>query len=172
MTIQDMVSNMPRNRGLHDRDAKRADIVGVAREMFVSDGFERTSISRLAKAVGITPNTLYWYFKDKDDILVAVLALIAAEEVIIPAAIRAVVIIKERVFIEVARRGGAKERVFVEPTAAARAAKERVLFEVGAAARGVATPAPHHADVEHGGFHDGADIQPVLLGYAGVGDAP
>ena len=80
MTIQDMVSNMPRNRGLHDRDAKRADIVGVAREMFVSDGFERTSISRLAKAVGITPNTLYWYFKDKDDILVAVLALIAAED--------------------------------------------------------------------------------------------
>lgn len=71
---------MPRNRGLHDRDAKRADIVGVARELFVSDGFERTSISRLAKAAGITPNTLYWYFEDKDDILVAVLTLIATED--------------------------------------------------------------------------------------------
>lgn len=72
---------MPRNRGLHDREAKRAEIVGVARELFVSDGFERTSISRLAKAVGITANTLYWYFEDKDDILVAVLTAIAAEDV-------------------------------------------------------------------------------------------
>jgi TetR/AcrR family transcriptional regulator, cholesterol catabolism regulator len=74
------MSDMPKNRGLHDRDAKRADIVGVARELFVSDGFERTSISRLAKAAAITPNTLYWYFEDKDDILVAVLTAIAAED--------------------------------------------------------------------------------------------
>ncbi|WP_278312483.1 TetR/AcrR family transcriptional regulator [Lolliginicoccus levis] len=71
---------MPRNRGLHDKEAKRADIVGAARELFLSDGFERTSLSRLAKAVGITPNTLYWYFEDKDDILVAVLSAIVTED--------------------------------------------------------------------------------------------
>ncbi|KAA0928524.1 helix-turn-helix transcriptional regulator [Rhodococcus sp. ANT_H53B] len=52
----------------------------AAREMFVSDGFDRTSISRLAKAAGVTANTLYWYFGDKDDILVAVLTAIAAED--------------------------------------------------------------------------------------------
>jgi AcrR family transcriptional regulator len=80
MGIQDKMSGMPKNRGLHDREAKRAAIVGVARELFVSEGFERTSISRLAKAVGITANTLYWYFEDKDDILVAVLTTIAAED--------------------------------------------------------------------------------------------
>ncbi|MDI9933471.1 TetR/AcrR family transcriptional regulator [Rhodococcus sp. IEGM 1354] len=71
---------MPKNRGLHDRESKRDDIVAAARHMFVSDGFERASISRLAKAVGITPNTVYWYFDDKDDILVAVLTAIAAED--------------------------------------------------------------------------------------------
>ncbi|GGG19495.1 TetR family transcriptional regulator [Rhodococcoides trifolii] len=71
---------MPRNRGLHDRESKRADIVTAARELFVSDGFDRTSISRLARAAGITPNTLYWYFTDKDDILVAVLTEIVAED--------------------------------------------------------------------------------------------
>lgn len=71
---------MPRNRGLHDREGKRDDIVAAARDMFVSEGFERASISRLAKAVGITPNTVYWYFDDKDDILVAVLTAIAAED--------------------------------------------------------------------------------------------
>ncbi|AJW40262.1 Transcriptional regulator, TetR [Rhodococcus sp. B7740] len=75
-----MVGRMPRNRGLHDRESKREDIVVAAREMFVSDGFDRTSISRLAKAAGVTANTLYWYFGDKDDILVAVLTAIAAED--------------------------------------------------------------------------------------------
>ncbi|MGC5258899.1 TetR/AcrR family transcriptional regulator [Gordonia sp. DT218] len=78
--IQDKMSGMPKNRGLHDREAKRAEIIGAARELFVSDGFERTSISRLAKAVGITANTLYWYFEDKDDILVAVLTAIVTED--------------------------------------------------------------------------------------------
>lgn len=80
MAIQDKMSGMPRNRGLHDREAKRGDIVGAARELFVSDGFELTSISRLAKAVGLTPNTLYWYFEDKDAILVAVLTSIVTED--------------------------------------------------------------------------------------------
>lgn len=78
--VQDRMASMPRNRGLHDREAKRADIVGVARKLFISDGFERTSISRLAKAVSITPNTVYWYFEDKDDILVAVLTAIVTED--------------------------------------------------------------------------------------------
>ncbi|KQU56827.1 TetR family transcriptional regulator [Rhodococcus sp. Leaf278] len=71
---------MPRNRGLHDRESKRDDIVAAARAMFVSDGFDRASISRLAKAAGITPNTVYWYFDDKDEILVAVLEAIAADD--------------------------------------------------------------------------------------------
>jgi AcrR family transcriptional regulator len=78
--IQDKLLGMPKNRGLHDRESKRDDIVAAARHMFVSDGFDRASISRLAKAVGITPNTVYWYFDDKDDILVAVLTAIAAED--------------------------------------------------------------------------------------------
>lgn len=80
MVVQDKLSSMPRNRGLHDRESKRDDIVAAARAMFVSDGFDRASISRLAKAAGITPNTVYWYFDDKDEILVAVLEAIAADD--------------------------------------------------------------------------------------------
>lgn len=56
------------------------EIVTAARELFVADGFDRTSISRLAAAAGITANTLYWYFEDKDEILVAVLTAIVAED--------------------------------------------------------------------------------------------
>jgi AcrR family transcriptional regulator len=37
------------------------------------DGYEATSMSALAKAAGVAGNTIYWYFTDKDDVLVAVL---------------------------------------------------------------------------------------------------
>lgn len=30
-------------------------------------------MSRIADAAGVTPNTIYWYFKDKDAVLIAVL---------------------------------------------------------------------------------------------------
>ncbi|MCC2638478.1 MAG: TetR family transcriptional regulator [Moraxellaceae bacterium] len=64
---------MARTKREQDRDAKRDEIVAAARRLFVDEGFEAASISRLATAVGVAPNTLYWYFKDKDEVLVAVL---------------------------------------------------------------------------------------------------
>lgn len=64
---------MPRNKRDQDRDAKRDALVATARRLFLEDGFEATSMSRLAAAAGVAPNTIYWYFKDKDEVLVAVL---------------------------------------------------------------------------------------------------
>ncbi|WP_158075642.1 TetR/AcrR family transcriptional regulator [Actinokineospora bangkokensis] len=40
--------------------------------LLVRDGYEATSMSKLAQHAGVAPNTLYWYFQDKDDLLVAV----------------------------------------------------------------------------------------------------
>lgn len=54
-------------------EAKRDEIVAAARTLFVEEGYEATSISRLASAAGVAPNTIYWYFQDKDEVLVAVL---------------------------------------------------------------------------------------------------
>lgn len=64
---------MARNKREQDRDEKRDEIVAAARVLFMEEGYEATSISRLASAVGVAPNTIYWYFKDKDDVLAAVL---------------------------------------------------------------------------------------------------
>ena len=64
---------MPRNKRLQDRTEKCREIIDAARLLFLQDGYEATSMSRLAQAAGIAPNTIYWYFKDKDEVLVAVL---------------------------------------------------------------------------------------------------
>lgn len=64
---------MPRNKRDQDREEKRTEIVAAARRLFLQDGFEATTISRLARGAGVTANTIYWYFKDKDEVLVAVL---------------------------------------------------------------------------------------------------
>lgn len=70
---------MPRNRLPQDREEKQAEIVTAARRLFLRDGYEATSMSRLAKEAGIAANTIYWYFDDKDDVLVAVLDAELAE---------------------------------------------------------------------------------------------
>lgn len=66
---------MARNRRHEDRDAKRDEIIAAARSLFISEGFELTTMNRLAKSAGVAPNTVYWYFKDKDEVLLAVLDL-------------------------------------------------------------------------------------------------
>ena len=64
---------MPANRRPVDRQAKRDEIVQVAAALFTQTGFDETPMSRLAAAAGVTTNTVYWYFEDKDALLVAVL---------------------------------------------------------------------------------------------------
>lgn len=64
---------MARTKREQDRGEKRDEIVAAARALFVEEGYEATSMSRLAAAAGVAPNTIYWYFKDKDEVLVAVL---------------------------------------------------------------------------------------------------
>lgn len=64
---------MARTKRDQDREAKRDEIVAAARALFIDEGYEATSMSRLAAAAGVAPNTIYWYFQDKDEVLVAVL---------------------------------------------------------------------------------------------------
>lgn len=64
---------MPRNRRPKDREEKRAEIVIAATTLFTESGYDDTSMSKVAEAAGVTTNTIYWYFADKDALLVAVL---------------------------------------------------------------------------------------------------
>ena len=64
---------MPRNRRPQDREEKRAEIVTAAAGLFTEDGYDETSMAKVAASAGVTTNTIYWYFQDKDALLVSVL---------------------------------------------------------------------------------------------------
>ena len=70
---------MARNKRPQAADEKRAEIVAAARGLFIDAGYDATSMSRLAKEAGVAPNTIYWYFGDKDDVLIAVLTAVMAD---------------------------------------------------------------------------------------------
>ena len=64
---------MPRNRRPQDREEKRAEIVAAAAGLFTAAGYDETSMAKVAASAGVTTNTIYWYFTDKDALLVGVL---------------------------------------------------------------------------------------------------
>lgn len=70
---------MPRNRRPQDREEKREEIVAAAQRLFIDDGYESASMGQIAKSTGIAVNTIYWYFRDKDDLLIAVLDRLLTE---------------------------------------------------------------------------------------------
>jgi len=61
---------MPTTREAKKRQTKKA-ILTAAIELFSIHGFEKTSISQLAKVAGIGKGTVYSYFKTKQDLLLA-----------------------------------------------------------------------------------------------------
>src|SRR4051812_29343220 len=70
---------MPRNRRPQDREEKRGEIIAAAAELFTEAGYDHTSMANVAKSAGVTTNTIYWYFTDKDALLVGVLDHILSE---------------------------------------------------------------------------------------------
>ena len=64
---------MARNKRDIDRKDKQDEIIVIARALFLVQGYEATSMAQVARDAGVAPNTLYWYFTDKDDLLIAVL---------------------------------------------------------------------------------------------------
>ena len=71
---------MPRrNKRPQAAEEKRAEIVAAARELFVDAGYDATPMGRLATAAGVAANTIYWYFEDKDAVLIAVLDDVMAD---------------------------------------------------------------------------------------------
>jgi len=64
---------MARNKRDIDKEAKRTEIVAAAHALFIQKGFDETTMGALATSVGVAPNTLYWYFANKDELLLAVL---------------------------------------------------------------------------------------------------
>jgi AcrR family transcriptional regulator len=51
------------------KDGLKLEIMDAAREMFISEGFERVSMRRIAGKIKYSPTTIYLYFEDKADLL-------------------------------------------------------------------------------------------------------
>jgi AcrR family transcriptional regulator len=64
-----MTSTQTRRSGAETR----ALVLGVAEELFYTDGIRATGIDRVAAAAGVAPTTLYRLFASKDDLIAAYL---------------------------------------------------------------------------------------------------
>jgi AcrR family transcriptional regulator len=63
---------MPKGISLtqEEQTKRRREIFNAAVNVFLKQGFQETSVGKIAEAAGIGRSTLYDYFKNKDDILV------------------------------------------------------------------------------------------------------
>jgi AcrR family transcriptional regulator len=55
-------------------EERRKQILDAAQEVFAQKSFVGASIKDLAKAAGVSPGLLYWYFKDKSDLFTSLMA--------------------------------------------------------------------------------------------------
>lgn len=93
---------MARNKRDIDRQLKQDEIVAVARRLFLEDGYEAASMARVAREAGVAANTLYWYFADKDALLIAVLNGLVLEALAAHAGVQAMPL-KEQLLWLIAR---------------------------------------------------------------------
>lgn len=61
------------------RHENKGEILQVARRLFLEKGYGLTTMSHIAEEAGVAPNTIYWYFADKDALLIAVLDTLVAD---------------------------------------------------------------------------------------------
>jgi TetR/AcrR family transcriptional regulator len=59
-------------RRQRERDKRREEIITAASKLFSKKGYENVSMEEIANEVELSKSTLYFYFKDKDSLFLAV----------------------------------------------------------------------------------------------------
>jgi AcrR family transcriptional regulator len=59
-------------RVVKDPDIRREELIDVAEELFLKNGYEETTVSEIVKKARVAQGTFYYYFESKDDILDAI----------------------------------------------------------------------------------------------------
>lgn len=62
---------MPRRRVELERDEKTREILDAAAARLRADGYDGLSVAALARDLGIANNSVYWYFRSKDELVIA-----------------------------------------------------------------------------------------------------
>ena len=60
-------------RIVKDPETRRTEIIDIAEELFLKNGYNETAVSDIVKKVGVSQGTFYYYFKSKEDILNAII---------------------------------------------------------------------------------------------------
>ena len=58
-----------------DRNKMRGLILDTAMKLFLTEGYERVTLRAIAREMEYSPGIIYWYFKNKNDILFALHAV-------------------------------------------------------------------------------------------------
>lgn len=58
---------------------RRMEILQAALQAFAEKGYEGTSVDEIVKRSGLSKGTLYWYFKNKHDLLLATIDMVMKE---------------------------------------------------------------------------------------------
>lgn len=57
-----------------DRKARRAEIINAATKLFKDQGYRETTMSDIARSLGMSQSSLYYWFKDKEELLGVILS--------------------------------------------------------------------------------------------------
>src|SRR5690606_17197717 len=60
-----------KERKARHRENLKVQILEAAKKLFVKDGYQATSIRKIAAEIEFSPTTIYLYYKDKSDIAYA-----------------------------------------------------------------------------------------------------
>jgi len=52
-------------------EIRREELMDAAQRLFLEKGFDETSVDEIVRAAHVAKGTFYWYFKSKDDVLLA-----------------------------------------------------------------------------------------------------
>ena len=66
-------------RGERHREEQRAKIVAAAQRLFATRGYAETSMQQVVKEAGTSVGNCYFYFRNKEDLLKAVIEEVSAE---------------------------------------------------------------------------------------------
>ncbi|GAA1116205.1 helix-turn-helix domain-containing protein [Kitasatospora arboriphila] len=64
----------PAARGRRPAAETRAEILGVALDLFTEKGYEATSVRDISEALGVTKSALYYHFRNKEEIVASLVA--------------------------------------------------------------------------------------------------
>ena len=67
------IHNVSHERRAREKEALRQSILRAAGEVFLERGYDGLSMRQVAERIGYTATTIYLYFKNKDDLLFALL---------------------------------------------------------------------------------------------------